>query len=230
MRAATVIIFITGLAVFFFGGNIQGFARSDRLNYGVKAGLTALSSTKYRAYYAGKPAAGVCTDKNGGVFGTFFRFNYNYVFLQPETSWNFHRQNCGFMLPGATGSDVYLPSALDIEAHAVNSSMLLGYNMTKSKTYLCGAYLGAALKWTYRIRYEDAVGRHYTGRSDFFCYAVLVGFSVSISKIYFDFRYEVNQPDTSLDFGKIVGISESYRNVFLEKNENVLSFSCGVMF
>lgn len=231
MRTATISIFIWGLLISLFGTGNQLFAQSERLNYGFKVGLNALSPTKYKTYYAGEPVSGSYTNQNGYLAGVFFRVNYSHVFLQPEAVWNFHRQKCGFMLlPDPHDQDTYLPKSLDINMDAVNTNLMVGYNMINDKPYLCNIYLGASLKWTYRIKYEIADDHSYSGKSDFSRYAGVIGFSVTISKLYFDFRYEINRPDTNLDFSKIPDIPEQYQSVFLEKNENILSFSCGVMF
>jgi hypothetical protein len=230
MRTATIFIFISGLFIFLFGTENQLFAQSERLNYGFKAGLNALSPTKYQTYYAGDSTSGSYTNKNGYLIGAFFRINYNQVFLQPEAIWNFHQQKCGFMLPNPSQKDAYLPKALDINMDAVNVNLLAGYSIIKNKPYLCDVYLGTSFKWTYKIKYEITEEHNYSGKSDFFCYAGIIGFSVNISNLYFDFRYEINQPNTNLDFNKIPGIPEPYQSVFLEKNENILSFSCGIMF
>lgn len=224
------IVFILGLFLFLFGTENQSVAQSDLLACGFKVGMNALSPTKYQTYYAGDSTSGTCTNKNGYLIGAFFRINYNRVFLQPEVIWNFHRQECGFMLPGTNAENVYLPKVLNINMDAVNTNLLTGYNMIRSKPYLCAVYLGTSLKWTYRIKYEITEEHDYSGKSNFFCYAGVIGFSVSISNLYFDFRYEINQPNTNLDFSKILGISEPYQSVFFEKNENILSFSCGIMF
>jgi hypothetical protein len=208
----------------------QSFAQSERLNYGFKVGLNALSTIKYKTYYTGESTSGSYTNKNGYLIGAFFRINYDHLFMQPEAIWNYHRQKCGFMLPNPNNNELNMSKALDINMDAVNTNLLLGYNIIKKKPYLCDVYAGASLKWTYKIKYEISEEHNYSGKSDFFCYAGIIGFSVNISKLYFDFRYEINQPNTNLDFSNIPDILESYRGVFLEKNENILSFSFGVMF
>ncbi|MDR2691526.1 MAG: PorT family protein [Dysgonamonadaceae bacterium] len=224
------IIFTLGLLIFLFGTGNQSFAQSELLNYGFKVGMNALSPTQYQTYYAGDSTAGSYINKNGYLAGAFFRINYNRVFLQPEVIWNFHRQQCGFMLPDTNAENIYLPKTLNINMDAVNTNLLAGYSMIKNKPYLCDIYLGASLKWTYKIKYEITEEHDYSAKSNFSCYAGVIGFSVSISKLYFDFRYEINQPNTNLDFSKILGISDPYQSVFLEKNENILSFSCGIIF
>jgi hypothetical protein len=231
MRTIPIIIFFGGLFVFLFVTENQLLAQSKRLNYGFKVGLNALSATKYKTYYAGEPTSGSYTNKNGYLIGAFIRINYDHLFLQPEAIWNHHRQKCSFMLPYPNDiNNVNFPKAPDIDMNAVNTNLVLGYKIIEEKPYLCSIYAGTSLKWTYKIKYEINEGDDYSGKSDLFCYAGIIGFSVNISKLYFDFRYEINQPDTNLDFSKISGIPESYQAVFLEKNENILSFSCGIMF
>jgi hypothetical protein len=220
------------MLIFLFATENHSFAQSKYLNYGFKVGLNALSTIKYDTYYAGDKdttSGSFYTDKTGFLISAFFRVNYSHLFLQPEVAWNYHQQTCGFMVP-KSNADTYLSKALDINMDAVNTNLLLGYSIIKNKPFLFDAYIGASLKWTYKIKYEINEEHKYSGKSDFFCYAGVIGFSAGISKLYFDFRYELNQPNTNLDFRNIPDIPEVYQAVFLEKNENILSFSVGMMF
>jgi hypothetical protein len=213
---------------FLFITEIQSFAQSERFNYGFKIGLNALSTTRYNTYYAGDTTSGgFYSNKNGYLIGTFFRVNYSKLFMQPEIAWNYHQQKCGFMIPDANTHSI---KALDIDMDAVNTNLLLGYDIIKEKPFLFSIYAGASFKWTYKIKYKISEDNNYSGKSDFLCYAGILGFSANISKFYFDFRYEINQPNTDLDFSDIPDIPEAYKGVVLEKNENVLSFSIGMMF
>jgi hypothetical protein len=224
-------VFVFPLLFFLFVTGNQSFAQSERFNYGFKIGLNALSTMRYNTYYAGVKDSipGSYTDRNGYLVGAFFRVNYSRLFLQPEVAWNYHQQICGFWIPDASNSKNYSSKALNINMDAVNTNLLLGYGIIKNKPFLFDAYIGASLKWTYKIKYEISEEHQYSGKSDFFCYAGVVGFSVHISKLYFDFRYEINQPNTNLNFNNI-DMPEAYKGVFLEKNENILSFSVGMMF
>jgi hypothetical protein len=226
MRKTTIIF---GLLISLFGMGNQLFAQPEQLSYGLKIGLNAPTPTKFSARYAGDSASGSYTGRNGYLAGVFFRINHNRMFLQPETVWSIHRQKNGFTIPNPDNG-AYLPKSLDISSNEVHTYLLAGYNMIKSEPYSCDFYAGLSLKWIYKIKYEIADEYFYSGKSDISLYAGVVGFSVNISKLYFDFRYEVNLPNTDLNFDEMPGISEPYRRVFLEKNENVLSFSCGVIF
>jgi len=230
-RLIQIPVFVFTLLIFLFGFENQSFAQFERVNYGFKVGLNALSTIRYNTYYLGDTTSGGSyTNRNGYLVGAFFRVNYSKLFLQPEATWNYHQERCGFMIPDTYAPNTYVPKALDLGMDALNANLLLGYSIIKNKPYLFDTYIGASVKWTYRIRYKISDEQRFTGKSDFLCYAGIIGFSVNISKLYFDFRYELNQPNTNLDFSKIPGIPENYRGVFLEKNENILSFSVGMMF
>jgi len=230
-RFRRIPVFVLLLLFFLFVTENQSFAQFERVNYGFKIGLNALSTIRYNTFYAGDPTSGGSyTDKNGYLAGIFLRVNYSKLFLQPEATWNYHQQGCGFMVPNADNSTTYLSRSMNINMDALNTNLLLGFNIIMNKPYLFDAYLGASLKWTYKIRYKISNEQIFSGRNDFLCYAGIIGFSINISKLYFDFRYELNQPNTNLDFSKISGIPDTYRGVFLKKNENVLSFSIGMMF
>jgi len=229
-RFIQIPVFVSLLVFFLFVIENRSFAQFERVNYGFKVGLNALATTRYNTFYAGDTTSGSYTNKNGYSAGAFFRVNYSKLFLQPEAVWNYHQQRCGFLIPDSYNPNSYLSKALNINMKALNANVLLGYSLIKDKPFLFDAYLGASVKWTYRINYKINEENSYSGKSNFLCYAGIVGCSMNISKLYFDFRYELNQPNTNLDFSNIPGIPENYRGVFLEKNENVLSFSVGMMF
>lgn len=234
-RFTKIRVFIFPLFIFLFVTESPSFAQYKRLNYGFRIGLNALSTTKYQTSYAGEPTSNSSyTNKIGHVASVFFRINYySKLFLQPEVSWSFHQQDCSFMIPSPSNNETYYSDNFDINMNRLNTNVLLGYNIIKDSPYLCDIYAGVSLKWTYKMKYDiyDINKKlSYTEKTDYSCYAGIIGFSVNISKLYFDFRYEINQPNTNLDFSDVPDIPDKYKGVFLEKNENILSFSVGMMF
>jgi hypothetical protein len=205
-------------------------AQSKRINWGFKLGLNALSTTNYEAYNGEEilPNSSY-VNKNGYLINTFVRFNLNSVFLQPEIAWNKYRRNYSFALP-AENANGYLPAtSFDLNSDAINAHFLVGYNIINEAPYLLGFFAGTSFIGAYKTRYSSTIDSFSNDKLTL-NYAGILGFCINISNIHFDFRYEFNQPNTNLDFGKLSGSPDSYRNVVLEKNENILSFSCGLMF
>ena len=217
------------LLIFLMTGNhVQ--AQSKRINWGFKLGLNALSTTSYEAYSGEEilPNSSY-VNKNGYLINAFVRFNLQSIFLQPEIAWNNYRRECSFALP-AENTNGYLPAtSFDLNSKAVNVNFLVGYNIVDDRPYLLGFFIGTSFIGTYKTNYSSNID-HFSNDKLRLNYAGILGFYINISNIHFDFRYEFNRPNTNLDFGEVSGSPYSYRSIVLEKNENILSFSCGLMF
>jgi len=219
--------------VFFIGiiseNNIQ--AQFHGKNWGVRVGLNSISITNYKAYQAGEILTNSSyINKNGYLLGGFVRFNLNRIFLQPEITWNEYRRTCSFSLPIENSDNYYPPINLDINSKAVNTGLLVGYNIVHNYPYLLGVYIGSNFIGTYRTNYSSERENSFSQADWSLNYSGLLGFSINISRIYFDLRYEMSLPNADQDLTGIPDSPDNYHNVKIKKTEAVLSFSFGVMF
>jgi len=206
------------------------FAQSPKKNWGIRLGLNAVSITSYKAYQADETLANSSyTNKNGYLLAGFTRFNMNRVFLQPEIAWNEYRRTCSFSLPIDNSNYSYPPINLDIDSKAVNTGLLAGYNIVYDYPFLFGIYAGTSVIGTYRTNYSMEMEKT-SPKTDWSlnCSGIL-GFSINISRIYFDLRYEMCLPHT-VDLNRISDFPTGYQDVKIKKAETILSFSFGVMF
>ena len=200
-------------------------------NWGVRLGLNALSITSYEVHKDGEilPNSSY-TNKNGYLITTFARFNINKIFLQPELAWNEYNRICSFSLPYENNDSHYPPSNLEIITKAVNTNFLVGYNIVHDYPFLFGIYAGSAIIGTYRTDYSTEQEESFIKTDLDLNLSGILGFSINISKIYFDLRYETSLPNANLNLKGISNFPERYQNVKINKTESILSFSCGVMF
>jgi hypothetical protein len=201
------------------------------LNWGFRLGLNALSTTSYETEYKGEPVPNDSyTNKNGYLVNAFVRFNIKRVFLQPELGWNYHRQGVSFTLPTDVENEFSSPIYADIASSVARGNFLVGYSIVNKYPFFFGAYAGSSFSDTYKTKYSIRLNDDFEDREFYLRTSGIVGFSVVIAKIYFDLRYEINLPDTDLDFNAIPGFPDNYKGVKLKKNENIISFSCGLLF
>jgi hypothetical protein len=210
----------------------QSFAQQKRVNWGVKLGLNALSTTSYETFYNGKVIPNDSyTNKNGYLVSGFMRFNIRRIFLQPEISWNYYRMGISFSLPAENEENTYMPPTyMDINSKAIRGNFLTGYNIVNNGPFIFGAFIGSGFAGIYDTQYATRVDEDYSNKDIRIKYVGFGGFSISISNIYFDMRYEINQFNSNLNFNDISGFPERYRGVELKKNENILNFSFGLIF
>lgn len=200
-------------------------------NWGFRFGLNATSVTKYSAYQGNEILTNSSyTNKTGSLLIGFARFNINRVFLQPEVAWNEYHRTCSFAFP-IENSNSYFPSInLNINSKAVNTNFLVGYNIVYNYPFLFGFYFGSSFIGTYGTNYSMGTGKTFTKTGLLLNYSGILGFSINISRIYFDLRYEMSLPNADLAIKDIPDFPEDYQNVKIKKMEDILSLSFGVMF
>ena len=231
-------LFILLLIVILSMKETQSYAQQEQeyykspVNWGVKVGLNALSTTVYEIYYNDiEVPNGSYTNKNGYMVSAFLRINLDHFFMQPEASWNYYRQECSFTKPiEGTENSYYPATSLKINSSSANINILAGYHIVKNGPYIFNFYAGASVKSVYQTDFTTRTDYHYTSKDMQYNITGILGFSMNIAKLHFDVRYELSQSDTNLELSKIPDFPEDYHGLLIKKNENILSFSCGVMF
>ena len=200
-------------------------------NWGVRVGLNAVSITSYKAYLANELLTNSSyTNRNGYLLAGFARFNLSRMFLQPEVAWNEYRRACSFSLPNEDTNSYYSPIDLDVDSKAINTGLLVGYNIVHNYPFLFGFYIGSSFIGTYQTDFSMGNEKWFHNNDWSLNYSGIMGFSINISRIYFDLRYEMSLPDADLGLKDIPGFPNNYNNVRIKKTEAFLSFSFGVMF
>jgi hypothetical protein len=226
-------VFISALIIFFSMTENQSFAQQKKINWGIKVGINALSTTHYETFYEGEAIPNDSyTNKTGYLINAFTRFNVKRLFLQPEIAWNYYRMGASFSFPieNATNTSYASPTYLDVNSSTIRTNFLVGYNVVHSDPFIFSAFIGSSFAGTYKTQYTTSMDEDYSNIDIHVKYSGFGGFAIIISKIYFDLRYEINQPNTNLNLRDIPEFSEKYQGISLKKNENILNFSCGLIF
>jgi hypothetical protein len=237
MKKSRIQRFILPMIIMSFVMGSDCFAQKTRINFGAKVGINALSTNYYEPYFEETPLPkGSYTNKNGYLLNAFIRINYDNIFLQPELGWSRYRQNCFFTLPAdiATVNHVAdergFSTSLDINSNSLNANILAGYNVIRKAPYLFNFYVGTSFKGIYSRDYVENLSQTFSENEPLFDYTGILGISMNISKLHFDMRYEFYQSDRVFILNKVPDFPEKYRGITLKKTENILSFSCGIMF
>ena len=110
-----------------------------------------------------------------------------------------------------------------------NVNILVGYSIIKNGPFRFNAYAGPSFKYNYTSKYKYSDSAFYDNGTHFYTYGIF-GFSLNIANFYADVRYEISVNDTGIEFGKISSANENLKNIRIDKNENILNFSFGMVF
>ncbi len=208
----------------------QAEKKTHVLNWGIKAGLNAPVSIDYEPMYDDTlMEGGSITNKVGYTVSIFSRINLDEFFFQPELSWNVYKQQLSFIVP-RLGADTGIATSLDMKYYSANLSMLAGYNIIHNGPYIFSALLGAAFRFNYETDFKFDPQSDFNTHKPDYNYLGIAAVSFVIDKVFFEFRYEFNFPNSNVSFSEISGADESIKSVALRKKDNMLSFSCGLIF
>ncbi len=199
------------------------------VNWGFNGGINALSTTHFSVYQGDTKLEDVSyVNKVGFTGGAFFRINLSNFFMQPEVTYCFAQEKFSFGRLTDSGSSS-LQTTINTHYQSLLVPVLAGYNIIKQNHYLFNVYLGPDFQYHYRTSFDQG-NTHFIDKSPRYSINGIIGFSFNISNLFFDFRYEINRPNTDIYFNDITEAPEYLKDISVKKNENILSFSCGLMF
>lgn len=207
-------------------------------NWGFRVGFNARNSELYSIFEDGVKAENKnitnCVGFQSNIFG---RINIENIFLQPEVGYNIVRESIQFNHPTPTSTEEILLAGkaqditLNQHTQSLNSAMLLGYNIVKHDAYLFNVFLGPNFRYTFLNTFNKGKDNEYKYKTPQYNLNLIAGISANISYFYFDFRYEINIPEKKdFSFEDDDSAPDYLKNIAIRKNENLLSFSIGMMF
>ena len=223
------------LLIFIAASGQKTYAQNDEyeysvVNFGIRVGMNALSTNHYHLLLGESALENTSNENNIGYgFAGYARINLDNFFMQPELSWNLYKQRFSFALPEEDAA-VALLRNITAKSHVGTSAVLVGYNIVKDGPYLLSFIAGPSIKYTYKTDYSSKSEVNFIDKTARYNYTGIVGFSVSVSRAQFDIRYEFNMPHSNVVFNDISNAPELLKDISIKKNENILVFSCGLMF
>lgn len=213
--------------------------RYDRpVNFGIKGGFTSSLFLVSDLHVNGVSIEEVQNNYKVGYFGSIFmRINFERHFLQPEISYNVNRCNITFNKPLADDAPIgSIPSIASITSsiHSIDIPVIYGYNVIKEGPYSLAVFGGPKIRYIINkqsdIDFEnfDQQNIHEDLHPLNICFTM--GVAVNISRIFFDFRYDIGLHNMSkrISYELPSDAIEGNYNIHFSRRDNVLSFSLGV--
>lgn len=230
-------------------------AHKSSVNFGVKGGFTSSLFLVSNLCIGGVSIDQVENNYKIGYFGSFFvRINFDKHFLQPEISYNVNRCNITFDKPlpadAAPGSAIQ-QAGITSSIHSLDIPVIYGYNFIKDGPYGLAVFGGPKIRYIWNKKSELAF-RNFD-QTDIreklhpLNLSLTLGVAVTISRIFFDFRYDIglhniskrvtydataasSLPGSELAVPGPADGNLSGNDIRLRRRDNVLSFSLGVLF
>lgn len=212
------------------------------LNFGVRNGFTASLLLVSNLTVNDVRIEKVQNNYKIGYFSSLFmRLNFGHHFLQPEISYAVNRCNITFGKSDSEESTLR-ESAILSSIHSIEFPFLYGYNIVKEKPYSMAVFAGPKLRYLWNKKSEVSFinfdQQNIEEKLRPLCLSLSLGASVTISRIFFDFRYDVGLHNISKSVthkpsasGNPIGSKpEDSNDIWFQRRENVLSFSLGFFF
>ena len=212
---------------------------TKKINFGIKAGFNSSMFMVSELKIKDVTIDEVQNNYKIGYFGALFiRLNMKKHFIQPEVSYNVTKCEITFDKLGSQHPDI-APDYASVESvlHSIDVPILYGYNIVKKGPYGMSIFGGPKLRYLWGKQNEitfinfDQKGIH--EKLHPFNASIVMGVGVNISRIFFDFRYElgIDNISKSITYDNInsdgtTGVS----NIIFQRRDSALSFSFGFIF
>ncbi|MDR1004712.1 MAG: PorT family protein [Prevotellaceae bacterium] len=214
--------------------------RHDRpLNFGIKGGFTSSLFLVSRLALSNIGVKEVQNNYKLGYFGSLFmRINFKRHFLQPEVSYTINRCDITFVKPDAEGVTPGTASIIS-SIHSIDVPVIYGYNIIKEGPYGMAIFGGPKLLYIRnsksKVTFDNFDRPDIKEELNPLNLSMTLGVAVTISRIFFDFRYDIGLHNISKQITYDAPAATDYRPIpsdelRFNRRENVLSFSLGVFF
>jgi len=207
------------------------------VNFGIKGGFTSSLFLVSNLTLNGVTIDEVQNNYKIGYFGSIFmRINFERHFLQPEISYNINRCNITFEKPAAEDAPLEMAS-ITSSIHSIDIPVIYGYNVIKQGPYSMAVFGGPKFRYIWNkeseVTFENFDQQGIDEKLHPLNLSFTLGVAVTISRIFFDFRYDIGLHNISRKVTYDNGsdndapIGDELR---FHRRDNVLSFSFGVFF
>jgi len=219
--------------------------KDSPVNFGVKGGFTSSLFLISGLNVDGVPIEELQNNYKIGYFGSLFmRINFNRHFLQPEISYNINRCNITFERP-LPARDSTRPRSVEASItssiHSIDFPVIYGYNIIKEGPYRLAVFGGPKIRYIRNkksdITFDNFNQENIREQLHPFNISFTSGVSVTISRIFFDFRYDIGLHNISkrVTYNTLTDEHNSTDEtakygIHFKRQDNVLSFSFGVLF
>lgn len=215
------------------------------VNFGVKGGFTSSLFLVSNFMLNGATIDEVQNNYKIGYFASFFmRINFGRHFLQPEISYTINRCNITFEKPlpeDAPENSIPKMASITSSIHSFEVPVIYGYNIIKEGPYSLAIFGGPKIRYIWdkksKVTFENFDQQDINEDLYPLNLSFTAGVAVTISRIFFDFRYDIGLHNISkrMHYRPILDEVPNDETIPTDqirfhRRDNVLSFSLGVFF
>lgn len=215
------------------------------VNFGIKGGFTSSLFLVSQFSVNGVAIDEVQNNYKIGYFGSLFmRINFDRHFLQPEISYNVNRCNITFEKPLPDDAPIgTIPPEASITSsiHSIDVPVIYGYNFIKEGPYSLAVFGGPKVRYIWdkksEVSFENFDLQNIQEELRPLNLSFTAGVSVTISRVFFDFRYDIGLHNISKRVtydapanDNAADETSTVNEIRFRRKDNVLSFSFGVFF
>lgn len=244
MRRAVLILTLSGMLAYSTHAASKGHPQQQEfqgktLNMGIRIGFNSSMFFIDKFNIGDNAIQNIQNNYKVGYFGSFFwRINMKkHHFLQPEILYNV--ANGSISTPRIKENENVLSGNALIKStiHSINLPILYGYKFVDVEPYGMAFFVGPEISYTWRKYTNNEYSGFYQQQIAETTYPfrlqAMLGLSVNVSKVFFDFRYGIGLYNMVKDINFDSSSTPAPYNsqpIVLKRRCNELSFSVGVLF
>lgn len=208
---------------------------NKKINFGIKGGFRSTTYIVSDLLIAGQRVEDPQKNYLLGYYAALFtRFNFKRRFLQAEISYNIDRAEVLLNKGIPTSSSTPIRNVTS-NIQSISFPLMCGFYIVRNGPYTLSVFLGPKAEYIVKsnIDYENFEQQNIKEKLHPLNLAIVSGISVSISKVFFDFRYEQETMNISKSVNYDPQANESGAgagNIKFHRRGSSLSFSFGVLF
>lgn len=219
--------------------DLKDYVGDKKVNFGVKGGFNSSMMLISHLSVDGHNISNIQNEYKIGYFASLFmRINFDRHFLQPELSYNINQCEIHFSAP-KTDDLIATPHqyAISSRISCFELPILYGYNFVKEGPYQMAVFGGPKIRYFWDKHSENQYHNFHQTSIKEEMYplnlSMTMGIAVTISRIFFDFRYDIGLHNISkkLDYSpnNLIDVPDD-EQIRFHRRYNTLSFSLGLYF
>lgn len=224
--------------------DLRSYAGDKKVNFGIKGGFNSSMMLISELNIDGQAISNIQNTYELGYFASFFmRINFDRHFLQPELSYNINCCEINFTAPKNEEDITAMPHQYAISSRicCFEIPILYGYNFVKEGPYQMAVFGGPKFRYIWdkhtKNTYHNFSQTNIKEEMYPFNTCLTMGIAVTISRIFFDFRYDIGLHNISKKISytptNLEDVTENVsdeKQIHFHRRYNTLSFSLGLYF
>ena len=238
-RVFVILLMLVALPTYAQQRDLKDYAGDKKINFGVKGGFNSSMMLISHLSVDGQNISNIQNEYKIGYFASLFmRINFDRHFLQPELSYNINRCEIQFLAP-KTDDLIATPHqyAISSRISCFELPILYGYNFVKEGPYQMAVFGGPKIRYFWDNHSENQYYNFHQTSIKEEMYplnlSLTMGVAVTISRIFFDFRYDIGLHNISKELtyspNNLINVPDD-KQIRFHRRYNTLSFSLGLYF